>query len=467
MDLSLQGRGGRRAPARRGGGRGRARRGRHAERRPRERGAGQVGHVLLPQRPEPAPLRGAPPRRRGAPPVAAAHPRDRVRGAAAGRAPAVRAPGRACDGRRARDRRRVPALRRLARGAVARADGRSGRIRRCDRVRVAVRVRRGGVRARLLARRRDPHLPPARRHPRRAPPRRRAGGRPPRGRRGRPRAPRAVRIVVVDNDPAGGAGAAVEDAAAASAVPIAYVHEPTPGISAARNRALDAAGDDDLLVFLDDDERPDPGWLAALVRARQATGSAGVAGPVRSEYEVEPDAWVRAGGFFVRRRPATGTRLEVAATNNLLLDLRAVRAAGLRFDVDLGTQGGEDTLFTRQLVASGGLLTWCAEAGVVDVVPRARTTRRWVVLRAFSSGNSWSLTSVALAPASPAARARIRAEATARGLVRALGGTGRIAVGAATSSVAHRAKGTRTLARGAGMVAGAFGWSYQEYARRD
>ncbi|RIJ48995.1 glycosyltransferase family 2 protein, partial [Clavibacter phaseoli] len=109
--------------------------------------------------------------------------------------------------------------------------------------------------------------------------------------------PRAVRIVVVDNDPAGGAGAAVEDAAADSPVPIAYVHEPTPGISAARNRALDAAGDDDLLVFLDDDERPDPGWLAALVRARQATGSAGVAGPVRSEYEVEPDAWVRAGGF--------------------------------------------------------------------------------------------------------------------------------------------------------------------------
>ncbi|AWF99173.1 glycosyltransferase family 2 protein [Clavibacter michiganensis] len=282
-----------------------------------------------------------------------------------------------------------------------------------------------------------------------------------------PALPRAVRIVVVDNDPAGGAGAAVEDAASASPVPIAYVHEPTPGISAARNRALDAAGDDDLLVFLDDDERPDPGWLAALVRARQATGSAGVAGPVRSEYEVEPDEWVRAGGFFVRRRPATGTRLEVAATNNLLLDLRAVRAAGLRFDVDLGTQGGEDTLFTRQLVASGGLLTWCAEAGVVDVVPRARTTRRWVVLRAFSSGNSWSLTSVALAPSSPAARTRIRAEATARGLVRALGGTGRIAVGAATGSVAHRAKGTRTLARGAGMVAGAFGWSYQEYARRD
>ncbi|PPF48793.1 glycosyl transferase family 2 [Clavibacter michiganensis] len=279
--------------------------------------------------------------------------------------------------------------------------------------------------------------------------------------------PRAVRIVVVDNDPAGGAGHAVEGAAAVSPIPIAYAHEPAPGISAARNRALDEARDADLLVFLDDDERPDPGWLEALARARQATGSAGVAGPVRSEYEVEPDAWVQAGGFFVRRRPASGTRLEVAATNNLLLDLRAVRGARLRFDVDLGTQGGEDTLFTRQLVASGGLLTWCAEAGVVDVVPRARTTRRWVVLRAFSSGNSWSLTSVALAPASPAARARIRADAVARGAVRAIGGTGRIAVGAVTGSIAHRAKGTRTLARGAGMVAGAFGWSYQEYARRD
>ncbi|RIJ51612.1 hypothetical protein DZG03_17335, partial [Clavibacter phaseoli] len=109
--------------------------------------------------------------------------------------------------------------------------------------------------------------------------------------------------------------------------------------------------------------------------------------------------------------------------------VQAADPGGVLVDVDLGTQGGEDTLFTRQLVASGGLLTWCAEAGVVDVVPRARTTRRWVVLRAFSSGNSWSLTSVALAPASTPARTRIRAEATARGLVRALGGTGRIAVG--------------------------------------
>jgi hypothetical protein len=278
--------------------------------------------------------------------------------------------------------------------------------------------------------------------------------------------PRSLHVVVIDNDPGGDARQTVLAAAAVSPVPVEYVHEPRPGISAARNRALAVAQDHDLLVFIDDDERPDPGWLAALLTEWRRSGAVGVAGPVRSEYEVEPDAWVRAGGFFTRRRPTTGTRLEVAATNNLLLDLRAVRAAGLAFDDALGTQGGEDSLFTRQLVASGGLLTWSAAARVVDVVPRARITHRWVVLRAFSSGNTWSLTSLALAPTDPAARLRHRSVAIRRGTVRAAGGIGRIALGAVTGSLEHRAKGTRTLARGAGMIAGALGWSYQEYARR-
>ena len=44
-----------------------------------------------------------------------------------------------------------------------------------------------------------------------------------------------------------------------------YVHEPAPGISAGRNRALDEAGDADLLSFIDDDEVPRPGWLSALI----------------------------------------------------------------------------------------------------------------------------------------------------------------------------------------------------------
>ena len=130
-----------------------------------------------------------------------------------------------------------------------------------------------------------------------------------------------------------------------------YVVEERPGVAAVRNRALDETGGRDLLVFIDDDEEPEPGWLAALVGLWASTGCQAVAGPVIPVYEVEPETWVRQGEFFVRRTWPTGTVRPVAASNCLLLDLGFVRRAGLRFDEAFGATGGEDTLFTRQLLS--------------------------------------------------------------------------------------------------------------------
>lgn len=265
-------------------------------------------------------------------------------------------------------------------------------------------------------------------------------------------------VLVVDNDPDGGARATVEAFGG-----VRYAHEPTPGIAAGRNRALDEA-DGDLLVFIDDDERPSAGWLAALVATWEATRPTGVVGPVVSEFATEPDPWIVAGRFFERRRPATGTEVEVAATNNLLLDLAAVRSLALRFDERFGLTGGSDTLFTRQLVRRGGRLVWCAEAGVVDVVPADRLTRRWVLRRAFRSGNGASVVEVELARG-PGEHLRVRGRQLARGLARIGGGAVKVAAGWATGSVARRASGTRNLARGAGLVSGAVGHVFGEYGR--
>lgn len=274
----------------------------------------------------------------------------------------------------------------------------------------------------------------------------------------------SVSICVVDNDPEQSAAELVRTFAAPSAVPVRYVSEPVPGISAARNRALSEAADHDLLVFIDDDERPSPHWLRHLLDTYRERGSAAVVGPVVSEFETPPEPWIEAGRFFVRRRMPTGTSLDVAATNNLLLDLRQVRRYALTFDPAFGIGGGEDTLFTRTLHQLGAEMVWCDEAVVIDVVPSRRLTRRWVTHRAFSSGNSWSLTSLALSGSRPA-RARVRADSTTRGLVRLLGGIARVVVGVLTRSIGQRARGVRTIARGAGMISGAWGYSYQEYRR--
>lgn len=274
----------------------------------------------------------------------------------------------------------------------------------------------------------------------------------------------ATRVLVVDNDPEGGAADLVAGFAADSPVEVRYVHERTPGIAAARNRALDVC-EDDLLVLIDDDERPTPHWLSRLLGCYRSHRAAAVAGPVVSEYEAEPAAWITDGGFFDRRRLPTGTPIDVAATNNLLLDMRAIRALGLRFDLAFGLTGGSDSMFTKELRRRGGAMVWCDEAVVVDVVPTHRLTRRWVVLRALRNGNSWSLTSVKIEDA-PWRRGLTRLRLTGQGTVRLAGGLARWVAGCVTRSRPLNARGVRTMARGSGMVLGAWGYSYAEYRRR-
>jgi glycosyltransferase involved in cell wall biosynthesis len=270
-----------------------------------------------------------------------------------------------------------------------------------------------------------------------------------------------VTVLVVDNDPDGSAQGYVVGLGHPR---VRYVHEPEPGIATARNRALDEARDAELLAFVDDDERPTPGWLARLLETHRAHAPACVVGPVVSEFAEELEPWIAAGRFFDRRRLPTGTPVDVAATNNLLLDMAQVRRHGIRFDPVFGLSGGSDTLFTRALVARGVRFVWCDEAVVLDRVPQARLTRAWVLRRARRSGNSAARVALALAGSAPQ-RLVTRARYLTRGLVRVAAGGARRALGTVTGSAVHHARGQRSLDRGLGMVTGALGHVVYEYRR--
>lgn len=269
-------------------------------------------------------------------------------------------------------------------------------------------------------------------------------------------------VLVIDNDPEASGRKTVADVGSPL---VRYVHEPRPGIAAARNRALSESLDKDVLVFIDDDEVPSANWLRDLLELYRATGAAAVVGPVISEYARTPDPWISEGRFFDRRRLPTGTMLTVAATNNLLLDLHQIRSLGLDFDERFGLSGGSDTLFTRRLAKLGGLMVWCDEAYVVDRVPTSRLTRQWVLRRALRSGNSSARVGLELA-GDPWRRMLERARNLGLGALRILGGMARLVLGAATRSRGQRARGLRTIARGTGMASGAFGYVYSEYRRK-
>lgn len=276
-----------------------------------------------------------------------------------------------------------------------------------------------------------------------------------------------VDLLVVDNDPAESGRAAVEAASTSPARPARYVPEPKPGIAAARNRVLAETADRDLIVFIDDDEVPDADWLVQLLAGWRAGTADAVTGSVVSRFAVEPDAWVRAGGFFDRRHRAAvpdGALLPVAATNNLLLDRHVVDAVGLRFDEEFGLSGGSDTMFTRTLVARGATIAWCPGARVVEIVPASRLERGWLLRRAVSYGTTDCRVAVRLA-GTPAGRARARAASVAHGLPRIGYGLVRWGYGSLRGSVADRALGATAVYRGAGHVLGAFGYDHQRYRR--
>lgn len=276
--------------------------------------------------------------------------------------------------------------------------------------------------------------------------------------------PLRIRLLVVDNDAAASARSTV--LAQHVAHPLTYVVEQRRGIAAARNRVLLECRDADLLVFIDDDERPDDRWLDRLVQTFDSYHPAGVAGPVRTVYVGEPDAWAVAGGFIDRSHRdgvVTGTDVAEAATNNLLLDLRVVRRLGLSFQEYVGLSSGEDAIFTRQLTAAGGRIVWCEDAWVSDLRPASRTTKRALLRRAYSFSNAGVLVKVSLAP-TRGTSALVRLRACLGGLARAGVGSSLLVLGTVTGSMRRRARGARLIARGCGALAACVGLRYEEYA---
>lgn len=268
-------------------------------------------------------------------------------------------------------------------------------------------------------------------------------------------------LVVVDNDPAGSARSVV--AALGGASGVRYVHEPTPGLAAARNRALHESADARALVFIDDDETPGEGWLSHLLTQWQEQRPTAVTGPVSSALPTGVDPWVIGTGLFRRHRRATGAPMAGMATNNVLLDMDFVRQHHLRFDARFGLTGGEDSKFGQDLLAAGGTIVWCDEAEVSENVPASRLERRWVRRRLTRNGESW--VRVRVVDLAPSTGVTVRLGYLARGTLKTVVGLLGVAWSVIVRSPHGQGRATSVWAGGLGMVRGALGIHWQEYGR--
>ncbi|HEY0758396.1 MAG TPA: glycosyltransferase family 2 protein [Acidisarcina sp.] len=209
--------------------------------------------------------------------------------------------------------------------------------------------------------------------------------------------PILMHILVVDNDEAMSGRAVFDEALGHAtrqgAIPCRYVSEPSRGLSAARNRALDESGGMDYVAFLDDDEVAERDWLKRLLDASERFDADVTTGPVWPLYVGTP-AWIVRGGFFSARQRATGASVDFVATNNVLL--RGKVAASFRFDGRFDATGGEDTEFFMRIKRAGYRMVWANEALVSECIPPSRANAAWLLSRARSDANRYTRSCLSL-----------------------------------------------------------------------
>lgn len=194
-----------------------------------------------------------------------------------------------------------------------------------------------------------------------------------------------ARILVLDNDPDGTGAGLIEHPAVHSGL-ARVVHLGAGDVVSVRNAAVETAvrGGSTLLVFIDDDELPGPGWLTALVRTAEETGADVVCGPVVQDASVPSSP--AADALLSRPTRPDGPFVGDVGTGNV--GIRVGALGGLRFEPRLSALGGEDTLLFRQLREQGARFVWAEGAVVVERQQPDRLTRRALLRRSLHNGRS-------------------------------------------------------------------------------
>ncbi|MEL6100358.1 MAG: glycosyltransferase [Pseudomonadota bacterium] len=194
-----------------------------------------------------------------------------------------------------------------------------------------------------------------------------------------------LRVVVADNDVEPTSRDLVERVATCHQLDLTYVHAPAGNISIARNACIDTA-QSGLLLFIDDDEVPEPGWIVGLLNAHEATGADVIFGPSKAVYPQGSPDWMRENSFHSNIPVTRKGIVETGYSSNVLINLDDPRVAENRFDLAFGKTGGEDVDFFFRLYRAGVQMDIAPAAIVREPVDPKRMSLPWLVRRVYSVG---------------------------------------------------------------------------------
>jgi succinoglycan biosynthesis protein ExoM len=199
-----------------------------------------------------------------------------------------------------------------------------------------------------------------------------------------------MRVIVADNDDEPSAQVTVAQAAEQFGLNLHYIHAPARNISIARNACLDAATAD-LVAFIDDDELVTRGWLVALTTRQRELNAPIVLGPVQAVYGQGCKAWLIEGDFHSTKPVWVRNRIITGYAGNVLMVRNTPALASLRFRLDLGVSGGEDSDFFSRAHHAGAMIDYAPEALVYEPVPAERANLPWLLKRRYRFGQTHAM----------------------------------------------------------------------------
>jgi len=199
-----------------------------------------------------------------------------------------------------------------------------------------------------------------------------------------------VSLLVVDNNPTPQEKNMVMAFAKTSNVPIHYIHEPSPGVSNARNAAV-AFAKTRYLAFLDDDMEITSAWIDELVKTASESGLGVIFGPIIAKFPDAADPRNLYLSPFYSRTLESYSTVKIDSpfgTGGCLIDLMQGQHATPPFAIELNESGGEDDIFFSTLEKTGVEFGWAEDALCYENVPPERVTRDYIIRRNIGYGQA-------------------------------------------------------------------------------
>ena len=203
-----------------------------------------------------------------------------------------------------------------------------------------------------------------------------------------------VHVFVADNDPEKheGVDTANEISALGFPFPLTAFSVLGRGFTYPRNALVARAfeiEDFDGLAIVDDDQRPEPNWLQAMIDVQVKFQADVVAPLVMPEFESHPSLWSRTSKIYFRDGSVTGLVATLSGDGGILFARRIVNLVSKPwYNHMFSLTGGADADLFLRMKKNGARFARTSKSIIHEFYPATRLSLAWAFKRSYRIGNA-------------------------------------------------------------------------------